>query len=143
MSIGGLIADERETLSSQSGLFPASIGLEHVKLERALLAAHRELAKRPARHAGRQRGEAGKQGRGRQHAIVGFAASLLDALGGVHRVADEGDLLLAELAVPVRRQPGVEVRVFSGASGGVTGPTKNFVPVTMVEIRLDLAACRT
>jgi len=65
--------------------------------------------------------------------------SLLDALGGVHRVADEGDLLLAELAVPVRRQPGVEVRVFSGASGGVTGPTKNFVPVTMVEIRLDLA----
>ena len=94
MSIGGLIADERETLSSQSGLFPASIGLEHVKLERALLAAHRELAKRPAHHAGRQRGEAGKQGRGRQHAIVGFAASLLDALGGVHRVADEGDLLL-------------------------------------------------
>jgi len=66
--------------------------------------------------------------------------SLLDALGGVHRVADEGDLLLAELAVPVRRQPGVEVRVFSGASGGVTGPTKNFVPVTMVEIRLDLGA---
>ena len=44
---------------------------------------------------------------------------------------------LAGDAVPVRRQPGVEVRVFSGASGGVTAPTKNFVPVTMVEIRLD------
>ena len=42
--------------------------------------------------------------------------------------------------VPVRRQPGVEVRVFSGASGGVTAPTKNIVPVTMVEIRLDLGA---
>ncbi len=47
---------------------------------------------------------------------------------------------LAGDAVPVRRQPGVEVRVFSGASGGVTAPTKNFVPVTMVEIRLDLGA---
>ncbi len=44
---------------------------------------------------------------------------------------------LAGDAVPVRRQPGVGVRVFSGASGGVTAPTKNFVPVTMVEVRLD------
>ena len=44
---------------------------------------------------------------------------------------------LAGDAVPVRRQPGVEVRVFSGASDGVTAPTKNFVPVTMLEIQLD------
>ena len=35
---------------------------------------------------------------------------------------------------------GVEVGIYSGASGGVTAPTKNFVPVTMVEIRLDLGA---
>ena len=34
----------------------------------------------------------------------------------------------------------MEVRVFSGASGGVTAPTKNFVPVTMVEIRFDQKA---
>ena len=47
---------------------------------------------------------------------------------------------LAGDAVPVRQQPGVEVRVFSGASDGVTAPTKNFVPVTMVEIRLDQGA---
>ncbi len=47
---------------------------------------------------------------------------------------------LAGDAVPVRREPGVEVRVFSGASGQMTGPTKNFVPVTMVEIRLDRGA---
>jgi redox-sensitive bicupin YhaK (pirin superfamily) len=47
---------------------------------------------------------------------------------------------LAGDAVPVRREPGVEIRVFSGASVGVTGPTKNFVPVTMVEIRLDQGA---
>jgi redox-sensitive bicupin YhaK (pirin superfamily) len=34
----------------------------------------------------------------------------------------------------------VEVRVFSGASGAATAPTKNFVPVTMVETRLDQGA---
>ncbi len=44
---------------------------------------------------------------------------------------------LAGDAAPARRQPGVEVRVFSGESGGVTGTTRNFVPITMVEIRLD------
>jgi quercetin 2,3-dioxygenase len=44
---------------------------------------------------------------------------------------------LAGDAVPARREPGAELRVFSGASGGVTAPTKNFAPVTMVEIRLD------
>jgi redox-sensitive bicupin YhaK (pirin superfamily) len=47
---------------------------------------------------------------------------------------------LAGDAVPVRRQPGVEIRVFSGASDGLTAPTKNIVPVTMVEIRLDQGA---
>jgi ClpX C4-type zinc finger/AAA domain (Cdc48 subfamily) len=41
------------------------------------------------------------------------------------------------IAMPVRREPGAEVRVFSGSSGGVTAPTKNYVPVTMVELRLD------
>ena len=40
----------------------------------------------------------------------------------------------------MRRQPGVEVRVFSGPSCGVTAATKNIVPVTMVEIRLDRGA---
>ncbi len=43
--------------------------------------------------------------------------------------------------MPARREPGVEIRVFSGASGGVTAPTKNYAPVTMVEIRLDRHAC--
>jgi quercetin 2,3-dioxygenase len=47
---------------------------------------------------------------------------------------------LAGDAVPVRRQPGLEIRVFSGASGGLTAPTKNIVPVIMVEIRLDQGA---
>jgi redox-sensitive bicupin YhaK (pirin superfamily) len=47
---------------------------------------------------------------------------------------------LAGDAVPVRREPGVEVRVFSGSSGGVTAPTTNFAPVTMVEFRLEPGA---
>jgi quercetin 2,3-dioxygenase len=47
---------------------------------------------------------------------------------------------LAGDAVPVRRQSGVEMRVFSSASGGLTAPTKNIVPVTMVEIRVDQGA---
>jgi redox-sensitive bicupin YhaK (pirin superfamily) len=40
-------------------------------------------------------------------------------------------------AMPARREPGAEIRVFSGSSGEVTAPTKNITPVTMVEIRLD------
>jgi quercetin 2,3-dioxygenase len=43
-------------------------------------------------------------------------------------------------SVPVRREPGATVRVFSGASGGVAAPTRNFAPVTMVELRLDPGA---
>jgi redox-sensitive bicupin YhaK (pirin superfamily) len=42
--------------------------------------------------------------------------------------------------VPVRREHGAEVRVFSGSSAGVTSPTQNYVPVTMVEIRLEPGA---
>jgi redox-sensitive bicupin YhaK (pirin superfamily) len=44
---------------------------------------------------------------------------------------------LAGAEVPARHEPGAEIRVFSGASAGVKAPTKNFTPVTMVEIRLD------
>jgi redox-sensitive bicupin YhaK (pirin superfamily) len=43
-------------------------------------------------------------------------------------------------AVPVRRERGAEIRVFSGASGSVTAPTKNYVPVSMVEFRLAAGA---
>jgi redox-sensitive bicupin YhaK (pirin superfamily) len=42
--------------------------------------------------------------------------------------------------IPVRREPGAEIKVFSGSSGGVTAPTKNFVPVTLVEFRLKPGA---
>jgi redox-sensitive bicupin YhaK (pirin superfamily) len=40
-------------------------------------------------------------------------------------------------AVPVRREPGVEIRIYSGASGDLRSPTRNNVPVTMLEIRMD------
>src|SRR4051812_45425757 len=41
---------------------------------------------------------------------------------------------------PVRREPGVEVRVYSGRSGEARATTHNFVPVTLLDIRLDRAA---
>lgn len=40
-------------------------------------------------------------------------------------------------AVPIRREPGVSVRVYSGASGNLSSTTRNHVPVTMVEILMD------
>jgi redox-sensitive bicupin YhaK (pirin superfamily) len=42
--------------------------------------------------------------------------------------------------LPLRREPGAEIRIFSGKSGDVTAPTKNYTPVLMIEIRLEAAA---
>ncbi|WP_436771292.1 pirin family protein [Yinghuangia sp. YIM S09857] len=39
-------------------------------------------------------------------------------------------------AMPVRREAGVEVRVFSGRSGDAVGPAANVVPVTMADATL-------
>lgn len=47
---------------------------------------------------------------------------------------------LRSTEMPVRREPGAEVRVFSGTSGKVAGPALNYTPVTMVELRLDHGA---
>ena len=47
-------------------------------------------------------------------------------------------LLAANL--PVRREPGAELRVFSGASGNVAAATANFSPLTIVEIALQPGA---
>ena len=44
---------------------------------------------------------------------------------------------LAGSSMPVRREPGVEVRVFSGHSGGVASPTLNHVPVVMLDVRIE------
>ena len=38
---------------------------------------------------------------------------------------------------PVRREPGVEVRVYSGSSGAARASTRNYVPVTLADIALE------
>ena len=43
---------------------------------------------------------------------------------------------IARDAAPVRQEPGVEARVYSGSSGSVRATTHNFVPVTLLDIRL-------
>jgi redox-sensitive bicupin YhaK (pirin superfamily) len=43
-------------------------------------------------------------------------------------------------SVPVRREPGVEARVYSGSSGAARAKTHNYVPVTLVDIRLEPGA---
>ncbi len=48
------------------------------------------------------------------------------------------DLLAAKM--PVREEPGVRVRVFSGSSGGVSAPARNVVPVTYLEILMEAGA---
>jgi quercetin 2,3-dioxygenase len=40
-------------------------------------------------------------------------------------------------AIPVRREPGVEIRLYSGASGSLRAPTHNQVPVTIAEIAMN------
>jgi redox-sensitive bicupin YhaK (pirin superfamily) len=42
--------------------------------------------------------------------------------------------------IPVRREPGVEARLYSGSTGALRSPTRNRVPVTMVDFTLAPAA---
>ncbi|TXN00169.1 pirin family protein [Methylobacterium sp. WL64] len=42
--------------------------------------------------------------------------------------------------LPVRREPGVEVKVMSGRSGDIVSPTLNHVPVTALDARIDPGA---
>jgi hypothetical protein len=41
---------------------------------------------------------------------------------------------------PVRREPGVEVRLYSGTTGSLRSPTRNRVPLTLVDVHLDPGA---
>jgi redox-sensitive bicupin YhaK (pirin superfamily) len=47
---------------------------------------------------------------------------------------------IARESAPVRREPGVEARVYSGSSGSVRAKTHNYVPVTLIDVRLDPGA---
>ena len=42
---------------------------------------------------------------------------------------------------PVRQEPGIEARVYSGASGAVHASSHTYLPLTMVDVRLG-AECR-
>ncbi|HEX7929103.1 MAG TPA: pirin-like C-terminal cupin domain-containing protein, partial [bacterium] len=42
--------------------------------------------------------------------------------------------------LPVRGEPGAELRVYSGTSGDITAPTRNHLPITMVEFKLEPGA---
>ena len=47
---------------------------------------------------------------------------------------------IARDTAPVRHEPGVEARVYSGSSGSARSTTHNYVPVTLVDIRLEPGA---
>ena len=42
--------------------------------------------------------------------------------------------------VPVRREPGAELRLYSGSTGELSSSTRNRVPVTLVDVRLEPGA---
>lgn len=48
------------------------------------------------------------------------------------------NLVAADL--PLRCEPGARIRVFSGKSGDAVAPTRNYAPVTMLEIQLEASA---
>ncbi len=50
------------------------------------------------------------------------------------------DQIIKRDSAPVRREPGVEVRLYSGSTGALTSPTRNRVPVTLLDVRLDPGA---
>jgi len=48
--------------------------------------------------------------------------------------------LIPFATLPVRREAGVEARLYSGSSGALVSPTQNHVPVTLVDFRLEPGA---
>jgi len=56
------------------------------------------------------------------------------------RWATPGFQDIHDAAIPVRREPGATVRVYSGTSGTARGPARNHVPVTIVEAVLEPGA---
>lgn len=44
--------------------------------------------------------------------------------------------LLRKATLPIRREPGVEVRIYAGSSGGLASPTATYAPVTIVDVHL-------
>jgi redox-sensitive bicupin YhaK (pirin superfamily) len=57
-----------------------------------------------------------------------------------HKMTEPRYQNLRSQDMPVRKESGALIRIFSGSSGGVQSNTKNYVPVTMVEINLEPGA---
>ncbi|WML41004.1 pirin family protein [Neobacillus sp. OS1-2] len=57
-----------------------------------------------------------------------------------HKMAEPRYQNLRAQDMPVREAEGALIRIFSGSSGGIQSNTKNYVPVTMVEINLEEGA---
>ena len=56
------------------------------------------------------------------------------------RWTEPGFQVLHSDSIPVRHESGAEIRVYSGSSGSLRSGTRNYVPVTMVEINLEPGA---
>lgn len=56
------------------------------------------------------------------------------------RWTEPDNQVIPKATTPVRREPGVEVRLYSGQTGDLTSPTRNRVPVTLVDVRLEAGA---
>lgn len=54
-----------------------------------------------------------------------------------HKMVEPRYQEIIHAEAPLRKENGAEIKVISGSSGGVTSHTKNYTPVTMVEITLQ------
>jgi redox-sensitive bicupin YhaK (pirin superfamily) len=62
------------------------------------------------------------------------------ALPARDRETAPGFEIVRRADAPVVRAPGVEARLYSGASGSLRSPTRNHVPITMLDVALEPAA---
>jgi quercetin 2,3-dioxygenase len=63
------------------------------------------------------------------------------ALPASARDAEPALQIVRHATLPVRREPGVEVRLYSGSSGELRSPTANRVPTTMIDFALAPNGC--
>lgn len=57
-------------------------------------------------------------------------------LPAADRKMGPGFEIIRRSTLPVRREPGVEARLYSGATAALRSPTRNRVPVTLVDVQL-------
>lgn len=79
-------------------------------------------------------------GEGLEHAGQARILQLWLTLPKAQRWVPAGYQDIPYARLPVRREPGVEVRLYSGSSGAVRSDTKNYVPVTLAEFLLEPGA---